>query len=260
MTGVPGDECTTLIHLPDQYSLMRTFSRLARIVLVVALLFLVATATAATGTIQINIHPGGGTVCLDTDCRENPVTAEETGSITFENVETGCYHMVNVYGTKGYEPWLGQIYLDLSTPSVTRDINLKALSPSPPQKAAVRVFVTPDGGKVCLDRMCELSSGDGTGSWSVQFTDIAANTNHTLTIAHEGYGTWTTEVRLLPGQTSSLSVALEPLPPGESPSPTTVPPPTTEPAPTQAGLPVWFVPLAIGISVIAWVLKGRGQE
>ncbi len=238
---------------------MGIFSRLVRIVLVVALISLAASVTAATGTIQINVHPGGGTVCIDTACKENPVTAEETGSITFENVEAGCYHMVNVYGTEGYEPWLGQIYLDLTGISVTRDIYLKALLPSPPQTATVRVFVTPDGGKVCIDRMCELSSGDGTGSWSVEFTDIAANTDHTLTIAHEGYGTWTTEVRLLPGETISMSVALDPLPPGESPSPTPVPAPTTEPEPTQAGLPGWFAPLAIGVFGIAWVLKGRGQ-
>jgi hypothetical protein len=239
---------------------MGIFNRWGSIVLIIALLSLATTVTAATGTIQINVHPGGGTVCIDTTCKGNPGTADGTSSISFENVEAGSYHMVNVYGTPGYKAWLGQIFLDPSGTSLTRDIWLEPLPAQAPETGTVRIFITPDGGRVCLDRMCELSRGDGTGSWSVEFTDITANTNHTLTVANEGYNTFTFDVRLLPGQTDTLSVILKPLPPGNTTSPTPIPLPTTEPQPTQAGLPGVIALLAIGICGVVLVLGRRGQE
>jgi hypothetical protein len=239
---------------------MSLIGRWRSIVLLFALLTLAASASAATGSIQINVHPGGGTVCLDTACKECPATPDGPGTVTFENVEAGWYHMLNVYGTPGYEPWLGQIYLDLSGTALTRDIYLQPLPKKPAGTATVRVAITPDGGKACLDRMCELSSGDGSGSWSVQFTDIEANTNHTVTIAREGYATWTTEVRLLPGQTSTMSVVLDPLPPEESPSPTRSSAPTPQPEPTRAAVPGWFALLAFAACGTAWMLNGRRAQ
>lgn len=236
---------------------MDLIDRLGGILLIFALLSLAASASAATGSIQINVHPGGGTVCLGTSCKECPSTPDGFGSVTFENVEAGWYHMLNVYGTPGYEPWLGQIYLDLTGTALTREIYLQPLPKKPAGTANVRVFITPDGGKACLDRMCELSSGDGSGSWSVQFTGIEANLNQTVTIAKDGYATWTTEVRLLPGQTSTMSVVLVPLPPEESPSPTQSPAPTPQPQPTRAAIPGWLALVAFGACGAAWVLKGR---
>jgi hypothetical protein len=121
-----------------------------------------------------------------------------------------------------------------------------------------RVLVTPDGGKVCLDRMCEESSGDGTGSWSVQFTDIAANTYHTLAISHEGYGTYTHEIRLLPGETRTMTITLQPLHPGSTPALSPVPVATAAPGPqpTRAGLSSWVPFVAAGIGGLALV-RGR---
>ena len=252
-------DCTTLIHPTVQYSGMGYINRWWGIVLLFALLTLAAPVSAATGTIQVNVHPGGGTICLGTTCRDCPVMTEGPASVTFENMEAGQYHMLNVFGTPGYEPWLGQIYLNPSGTALTRDIYLKALPPKPPETANVQLSIRPDGGRACINRMCELSSGDGTGSWSVQFTDIAANTNHTVTIAREGNATWTTKVRLLPGQTSTMSVVLEPLPPVESPPPTPVPVTTPVPEPTRAGLPAWLAFLAFGACCTVWVLKGRRQ-
>ena len=226
---------------------MASILRQGGIVLCCALVFLAATATAVTGTIQITVHPGGGTVCLGTDCKECPAGTDGSGSVAFDNVEAGSYHMLNIYNTDGYKPWLGQIYLDPSGAALSRDIVLEKLPSSSAGTGSVQVYVTPDGGRVCLNKMCEMSSGDGSGSWSVQFTDVAANTYHTLTISHEGYETYTTEVRLLPGQASTLSVTLQPLPPGSTTVPTPAPTPVPTPSPTRSALPAGFALTAIGI-------------
>jgi len=138
---------------------------------------------------------------------------------------------------------------------LTRDITLEPNPAASPGTGSVKVYVTPDGGRVCLDRMCELSRGDGTGSWSVEFTDVSANTYHTLSIMKEGFETYTAQIRLLPGETSSLSVALPPLPPGSTTTPAPALPPATEPQPTPAaGLPGYIVLLAIGICGAAFVM------
>lgn len=239
---------------------MGFINRFGRIVFLFAVLSLVATVTAATGTIQISVHPGGGTVCLDTVCKDNPAATDGVGTITFENVETDSYHMLNVYGTKGCKAYLGQVYLDSSGKTLTRDIILETLPQQTVEPGTVNLDITPDGGKACIDRMCEHSSGDGTGSWSVQFTDVSANTNHTITIARDGNETYTTEILLVPDQTVSKSVILEPLLPGSTPHPTPAPlsPPTPEP--TQAGLPGWIAFLATGTCGLVFVLRNHGQN
>jgi hypothetical protein len=233
---------------------MGTIYRLGRIALFFGLLSLVASVAATTGTIQVFVHPGSGTVCLDTACKMNQGTIDGTGSTTFDGVEAGRYHMLNVYGTEGYEPYLKQIYLDPSGASLTRDIYLDKAPVSPAETGSIQVFITPDGGEVCLDRQCDVSVGDSTGSWSVQFTDVTANTYHTLTLTHPGYETYSTQVRLLPDQASTMDISLKRLPPGSTPIAT--PPPlqaTPAPLPTKAGLP-WILALAAtGICGLGWV-------
>jgi hypothetical protein len=238
---------------------MGSMSLPGSIVVLFTLLSLIATATAATGTIHIYVHPGGGTVCLDTVCKPDQGTVSETGSTTFDNIEAGSYHMLNIYGTPGYQPYLKQIYLDAGGTPVTRDIVLEKVRQSAPETGSIRVFITPDGGKVCLDRMCEVSSGNRSGSWSVEFPDVTANTYHTLTVTNEGYGTYTSEIRLLPGQTSTMDIVQKPLPPGSTPLPTPTPVSTPAPAPTRAALPGFLALFATGICGIILVLKHPGQ-
>jgi hypothetical protein len=239
---------------------MDFFHRSGKVFLLFLLLPLVATAAAAAGSMQINVHPGGGTVCLATDCKANPVTADGVGSVIFENVETGRYYMVNVYGVDGYKPYLKQFYLDPLNPTFTRDISLEPVATASAGTGSVVVYVTPDGGKVCLDRMCEVSSGDGRGSWNVEFTDITANTYHTLSVTNEGYETWTSQVRLLPGQVNTMSVTLKPLVPGSTPVPATA---TTSlvpsPKPTSANLPGIVAFLSVGICWAVLAMKRSGK-
>ncbi|NMB78594.1 MAG: PEGA domain-containing protein [Methanomicrobiales archaeon] len=206
-----------------------------------------AAASAATGTIGITVFPGGGTVCLDTDCKGAPSSPGEPATITFSGVEAGCYHTLTVYDTEGYEPYSGQVFLDISGTSLAREVRLKSRPAVIQETGMLRVHISPDGGKACLDRMCELSSGDGTGSWSVDFIDVTANTPHTLTLASNGYRTYTEEVRVLPGKTTELAVTLEKLPPGSTPDTTTAPVLTTQPRPTPVPLPGWIVAIALAI-------------
>jgi hypothetical protein len=225
-------------------------TRFGRILFFSALLFLVATAAAATGTIQINVHPGSGTVCLDTVCKANQGTINETSTTIFENVEAGRYYMLNIYGTSGYEPYLTQIRLDASGKSLARDISLKPLPSSAPETASLRVFITPGGGQVCMDgRQCEVSAETATESWSVQYTDVTANTYHMLTITKDGYQTSSTQVRLITGQIKTMDIALQPLPAGtQSITQPITPLPATSPVqPTRASLSGFITLFAMGI-------------
>jgi hypothetical protein len=231
---------------------MDTLHRFAGLVLLFALTVLVVSATAVTGPVQIIVHPGGGTVCLDTDCRMNQGTTDGTSSTVFENVEAGSYHMINVYGIEGYQPYLKQFFYDPSGAKVTRDIVLEPVKSAPVGTGAIQVFITPDGGQACVDKICEKSSGTSSGTWSVQFT-VTANTYHTLTLTHEGYTPYTKQIRVLPGQTSTLNIELKPLPPGvpSGPAQTPVSAISQPPQPTTANLPGMLAFIAIGICGLA---------
>jgi hypothetical protein len=239
---------------------MGTINRLGRIALVFTLLSLVATAAAATGTIQVYVHPGSGTVCLDTVCKVNQGTIDGTGSTMFENIEADRYYMLNVYGVDGYQPYLKQVYLGKADTILTRDVQLEPVRLFAQGTGTVQIFITPDGGQACLDRQCDVSAGNSSGSWSVQFTDITANTYHTLTLTHTGYETYTKQVRVLPGQTSTLDLALKPLPAGSAPAAAPVPLPTSSnPPPTKACLPGMLALAATGICGFA-VAYGRSGK
>jgi hypothetical protein len=233
---------------------MGFFRRPAGPLFLALLLCLSATAAAATGTIILNVHPGGGTVCLGTDCRENPVTGDGVGTVTFDARETDRYYMVNVYGVEGYKPYLKQIYLDPLDTTLVRDIVLEAVATAPAGTGSVSVLITPDGGRVCLDRMCEISRGDRSGSWSVEFTEVSANTYHTLTITNDGYETYSTQVRLLPGQASTMSITLQPLRAGSTPQPVQSAHPTPVPEPTRAAHSGLIALAAAGLCgwIVAW--------
>jgi hypothetical protein len=231
---------------------MRSICRIVSLVCITVLLLFGTAATAGTGTIDIQVHPGGGTVCLGTVCKETESGDGGPAIASFSGMDAGQYHMLNVYGTPGYRNYLGQVYLDPSGTSLVRDIVLQKLPPEDLATGTLQVFITPDGGRACLNRMCELSRGDGTGSWSVEFPDVPANTDQNLTVINEGYETYETVVRVPQSKTLSLSIVLTPLPPGSSPTPTSVPAAT--PQPTHAALP-GFVSLAgLVLGCIAWVL------
>lgn len=234
---------------------MESTCRIAMLACISALLLFGAAATAATGTIEIQVHPGGGTVCLGTVCQETEGGDGDSALASFSGIEAGQYHMLNVYGTPGYRNYLGQVYLDPSGTSLVRDIVLEKLPPEDLATGTIRIFITPDGGRACLNRMCELSRGDGTGSWSVEFPDIPANTDQNLTVINEGYETYETVVRVPQSKTLSLSIVLTPLPPGSSPTPTSVP--ATTPQPTRAALPGFVPVIGLVLGCIAWVLVRR---
>jgi hypothetical protein len=237
--------------MPGMYSATRS----GGILLIFAFLILVATASAASSMIQVNVHPGGGTVCLDTVCQVDQGTINEISSTKFENIETGRYYMLNIYGIKGYKPYLAQIYLDASGHSLARDIYLEPLPPSVSATATITVFITPNGGKVCLDdRQCEVSVGTPSGSWSVQYTGVTANTYHTITITNPGYQTSATQIHLLPGQVSTLDITLKPLPQEPVSSPTPLSSAPTHQPTTRADLSGLTPFIAIGIWGLAHIL------
>ena len=64
------------------------------IILFLVLFFLVATAAADTNTVQIYVHPGSGTVCLDKTCMVNRGTLSGYSSTQFAGVASGEQHTI----------------------------------------------------------------------------------------------------------------------------------------------------------------------
>jgi hypothetical protein len=113
------------------------------------------------------------------------------------------------------------------------------LEPVPVQTASpgtgtIQVTVSPGLGQVCLDaKECESSTGDPSTFWSVQFSDVPADTAHTITVTADGYQAYTQQVSIRPDQRNDVDITLVPLQqvttPAEPSVPSAVPPSTTTP-------------------------------
>lgn len=225
-------------------------------ILLLAILMLAATAAAETNYVQIFVHPGSGTVCLDTDCQVDQGTLSGYSSTRFEGVTGGQDHTIRVYDTEGYEDYTVDIYMDYAGDSVTRTIYLDPLTtPEQPEAGSVQVFVSPGLGQVCIDgRECESAAGTPMDTWSVRFSDVESDPLHTITVTADGYQTETREVTVRPDQVTDVSVTLQPIP-AESLSGDTrftdsvpsTPRPDASPRPTRAGLSPVTAIAGIGI-------------
>jgi hypothetical protein len=226
-------------------------SRIRKILLLLCLLALVAGAAANTNTVQLFVHPGSGTVCLDSQCRVNVGTLSGYSSVQFGDVASGQDHTIRVYDTAGYEDYTDTVYMDLSGHSFTSRIYLEPVSITtpPPGTGDIQVFVSPGLGQVCLDnRECESSVGDVTTTWSVRFSDVSSDTPHTLTATADGYLPYTTTVGVQPAGISDVDITLQPAasaPAGDQPA--SIPPQPTKAAP---GFPLFLIAAALAGTVL----------
>jgi hypothetical protein len=230
---------------------MHPTSPFRRIILSLALLILVATAAADTNTVQIYVHPGSGTICLDSSCQVDRGTLGGYSSTQFGNVASGQQHTIRIYDTDGYQDYSDQVYMDQSGHSMTFRIYLEPVPSQTvsPGTGTIQVTVSPGLGQVCLDaKECESSTGEPSTFWSVQFSDVPADTAHTITVTADGYQTYTQSVSIQPDQRNDVDITLQPLQQAAvTTEPDQVSVPTTVPQPTKSPVAIFTILAAIGI-------------
>lgn len=199
---------------------MKSLHPFARIICIFALLSLVATAAATTNIVQVFVHPGSGSVCVDTTCQVARGSLSGYSSIQFDTVAGGRDHTIKVYDTEGYEDYTDAFYMDYNGNTVTLQIYLVpvATETAAPVTTSsgtgtVRVFVSPGLGQVCIDnRECESSTGAVSTSWNVDFDDVKAGSAHTIMVTADGYQTATTQITVQPDQVNEADITLQPIP------------------------------------------------
>jgi len=218
--------------------------------------------------IQVDVTPGGGTVCLDTNqCHKNVGTAGSSGSTQFTGATEG-YHTITVESPAGYLDYYTPVYVNLAkTTYVT--IALKPLISSatgispvvPPVPAPttgtgiIRVYVDRTGSTVCLDYAdCRMNVGGAASSSTAAtlFTNVTANNVHSISIAASGYKPYYSQASVGKDLITTVDVTLEPLT-------TTTPEPSRTPAgltilPSQAGLgAVPVIGALVVCSALFWI-------
>ena len=174
-------------------------------------------------------------------------------STQFDTVAVGRDHTIKVYDTKGYEDYTDTFYMDYNGDTVTLQIYLVPVATETAASVttssgtgAVRVFVSPGLGQVCIDnRECESSTGAVSTSWNVDFDDVTAGSAHTITVTADGYQTATTQITILPDQVNEADITLQPIP---SAADTSIPK-------TQAGSGGLVALVAAGICGMVFVGK-----
>ena len=171
-------------------------------------------------TINVSVHPGGGTVCLDNmDCRANVGAAGRTGQTRYTMVSPG-YHMVSVESPAGFEDASRLVKVDLGK---TTEASIE-LSPSgtpvatiggePVSTGTVRIYVDRTGSTICLDTTdCYVNVGGspGPGTGTVVFSDVTNDKAHVVTVTADGYRTVSTPVTVTKDMITTVDISLLPL-------------------------------------------------
>jgi hypothetical protein len=230
----------------------------------------------STTGVQVYVYPGSGTICIDnSQCRVNLGSIGSTSSTQFAGVSAG-YHTITVDSTNGYLDYSTQVYVTMGR-FTTVTINLVPLgvtatpvTPVPPAKGTVRVYVDQLGSTVCIDNgNCRVNVGGpaGPGTGTTLFEDVTANSLHTITVAADGFLPYSSQIVVTKDQINTVDVTLQPLRASttQSTATTATPAPTTptytQPTPippTQAGPAA--VPLLGALAVWGVVLLCRKRQ
>ncbi len=134
----------------------------------------------AATAIQVNITPGGGTICLDnSQCRADVGTVNSTGSTLFTGVSPG-YHTISVESPAGYVDTMELVHVTLGKTTGV-DITLDVFIPPPtttktpaPATGMVRVYVDRTGSTICIDNArCVNNVGGSPGPGPAQCFSMA---------------------------------------------------------------------------------------
>ena len=219
-------------------------------------------SSPATGSVQIYITPGGGTICIDGgQCVDNVGTTDGSGSHQFIGIMANAYHTVTVTAN-GYQRFITEIYVQ---PDQVNEANIY-LQPLTSPTGSVQVYITPGGGTVCLDgARCDANVGSRDGTGSTRFAGVQADSQHTITVTTTGYLPYSSHFMVLPNQINELDISLQQLAQPTAapiiPATTALPPPvstTPIPRPTQSPVSAVMVILAIGICGAVLLFGKRG--
>jgi PEGA domain len=193
--------------------------------------------------LQVDVSPGGGTVCIDnSECHTNVGTLTSPGSTRFTGVNGG-YHAITVKSPPGYRNYYTPVYINLA--KIT-DLNIKLNPLVPPATPGtpvytitpvgtpvytgtglVRVYVDQINSTVCLDHAdCRNNVGGTAGpatTGTTLFTNVTAGYMHSISVTADGYKPYSTNV--LVGKDLIVTVNASLLPIAVD---------TTTPAPTPA--------------------------
>ena len=220
--------------------------------------------------LQVDITPGGGTICLDgTQCHGNVGTYSSSGSTQFTGLSQG-YHTITVQSPAGYESYYTPVYVDLAKttyltiglkPFITQTIPVTpVITPAAPATGMIRVYVGHTGSTVCLDNVnCRMNVGgtDGPGTGTTLFTNVSANYAHTISVTADGYKPYSTLVSVREDLINTVDVSLQSLTVATT-TPAHIPAQLTL-MPTQAGLDAAPVLGAIVLCGAVFLFRKNGR-
>jgi hypothetical protein len=191
-----------LVHKPNtSYALHSGMSqngtRAALLVLFLALLAVPVIALVPPGRIAVSSNPSGALACIDSsDCDITTATFRAEGN---------AWHTV-IITQKGYRSWVEKVYVTSEQTSVV-NANLDL----DPAATAIRVYVTPSSGTICLDNSQCREIGRLAGSTeSTLFTGVSPG-YHTVSVkAPSGYRDATELVQVEVGKITDTSITLKP--------------------------------------------------
>jgi len=173
--------------------------------------------------IQVDVTPGGGTVCFDTNqCHANVGTTGSSGSTQFTGATEG-YHTITVQSPAGYQDYYTPVYVNLAkTTFVSINLNPRIPPATPivpivtptPGTGVVQVYVDRTGSTVCLDNAnCRTNVG-GTASsktGTTLFYNVTTSYVHSISVTADGYIPYSTQVSVIKDLITTVDVSLQPL-------------------------------------------------
>ena len=160
----------------------------------------IMTPIPTTGSISVSSAPSGVTLVLD-----GLVDQSVTTPYTFANLSIGAHTLE--LALEGYEAWSTNVQVSAGGISPVHAIMTPIPTP-PPTKGAIFVNSSPSGATIGLDT--PDGSFDGLlVTTPYTFTEISPGSS-TITLALDGYESWSTNVWVSAGETSPVHATLTP--------------------------------------------------
>ncbi|NAS88283.1 hypothetical protein C4E24_00855 [ANME-1 cluster archaeon AG-394-G21] len=160
----------------------------------------IMTLIPTTGSISVSSTPSGATIHLD-----GFVDQSLTTPYTFANLSIGAHTLE--LALDGYEGWSTMVQVSAGGISPVHAI-LTPIPTPPPTKGAIFVNSSPSGATIELDTLDGSFDGPSVTT-PYTFTEISPGSS-TITLALDGYESWSTMVQVSAGETSRVLATLTP--------------------------------------------------
>ncbi len=160
----------------------------------------ILTPIPTTGSISVSSTPSGATIDLD-----GFVDQSLTTPYTFANLSIGAHTLE--LALDGYVGWSTNVPVSAGETSPVHAI-LTPIPTPPPTKGAIFVNSSPSGATIELDTP-DVSFDSPSVTTPYTFTEISPGSS-TITLALDGYESWSTNVQVSAGETSPVHATLTP--------------------------------------------------